>query len=190
MIRPAPQSRERHTPHRHALRYSEQANRFFEHGVHVSHAVTIARPAAELYRFWRSLENLPRIMRHLQAVQVIDNTHSHWVAKAPAGSTVEWDAEVINEEENALIAWRSLEGASVENAGSVRFIPAPAGRGTEVRVVLEYIPPAGALGKVVAQLYGEEPRQQVREDLDRFKQLMEAGEIATIEGQPRGACKG
>ncbi|MGE5612529.1 MAG: cyclase, partial [Bacillota bacterium] len=105
----------------------------------------------------------------------------------PAGSHVEWDAQVINDEENSLIAWRSQEGASVDNAGSVRFVPA-GDRGTEVRVVLEYIPPAGQIGFMVAKLYGEEPRQQVSEDLYHFKQLMETGEIPSTEGQPQGTC--
>jgi uncharacterized membrane protein len=111
---------------------------------------------------------------------------SHWVAKAPAGTTVEWDAEVYNEKENEMIAWRSLEGSQVDNAGSVHFTPAPGGRGTQVRVVLKYDPPAGVIGAAVARLFGESPAQQIDEDLRRFKQLMEAGEVATTTGQPSG----
>jgi uncharacterized membrane protein len=157
-----------------AHRRRAEPHEFFEHGVHVEQAVTISKSPEELFTFWHRFENLPRFMRHLEAVRGIDEKRSHWVARGPAGKSVEWDAEIINEEPNLLIAWRSLEGADVDNAGSVRFVPRPRGRGTEVRVVIEYIPPAGMLGKVVAQLFGEEPSQQVKEDLRRFKQLMEA----------------
>lgn len=114
------------------------------------------------------------------------NTESHWVAKSPAG-TSEWDAEIINEHENHLIAWQSKPGSEIDHAGSVRFESAPAGQGTEVRVSLEYIPPAGKLGAAIAKLYGEEPELQVEDDLARFKALMEVGEIPTTEGQPVGA---
>jgi uncharacterized membrane protein len=155
-------------------------------GVKVEKSLTINREPAELFSFWRNFDNLPRFMNHLEEVRVTDPTHSHWVAKAPAGTKVEWDAEVYNEKENELIAWRSLEGSDVDNAGSVHFTPAPSGRGTEVRVSLKYDPPAGKLGALVAKLFGEEPEQQVDEDLRRFKQLMEAGETATIKGQPSG----
>ncbi len=156
------------------------------HGVKVEKSVTINKPAAELYRYWRNFENLPRFMNHLEAVNVIDQKRSHWVAKAPAGTSVEWDAEIYNEKENELIAWRSLEGADVDNAGSVRFESAPGGRGTVVRVSLKYDPPAGIIGAAIAKLFGESPDQQIDEDLRRFKQVMEAGEIATVEGQPMG----
>lgn len=148
--------------------------------------VTIDKSPEELYRFWRDFENLPRFMKHLRAVRVLDDKRSHWIADAPAGQSVEWDAEIINEAANELIAWRSLPGADIGNAGSVRFEPAPAGRGTEVKVNLEYDPPAGALGMAFAKLLGEEPAHQVADDLRRFKQLMEAGEIPTTEGQPSG----
>ena len=146
--------------------------------IKVEHSVTVNRPAAELYRFWRDFENLPRIMDHLESVTVLDDKRSHWKAKAPAGQSVEWDAEVHNEIPDQLIAWRSVHEATVPNAGSVHFTPAPGGRGTEVRVVLEYQPPAGKLGALVAKLFGEEPDVQVREYLRRFKQTMETGEIA------------
>jgi uncharacterized membrane protein len=155
-------------------------------GVKVEKTMTINRSPEELYRFWRNFENLPRIMSHLESVRVTGEGKSHWVAKAPAGTTVEWDAEVYNEKENELIAWRSLEGADVDNAGSVRFQAAPGGRGTEVRVVVKYDPPAGKLGAAIAKLFGEEPEQQIREDLRRFKQFMETGEMATTEGQSSG----
>lgn len=159
---------------------------YFEHGIHVEESVTINKRPWDLYAYWKNFENLPRFMAHLQDVKKIDDKRSHWVAKAPAGTTVEWDAEIINDEPNALIAWRSLGGATVDNAGSVRFIPGMGDRGTVVRVVLDYIPPAGRLGAMVAKLFGEEPHAQVREDLRRFKQLMETGEIPTVEGQSSG----
>lgn len=154
-------------------------------GIEVKHQVTIDRPAEELFRFWRNFENLPQFMRHLESVTTLDNTRSHWVAKAPLGN-VEWDAEIVDEQPNQRIVWRSLPNADVVNAGSVLFLPGPTGRGTEVYVVLEYDPPAGVVGATVAKLFDEEPGQQVKEDLLRFKQLMEAGEIPTNEGQPSG----
>ena len=142
-------------------------------GIKVERSVVVGRPAAEVYQFWRNFENLPRFMDHLASVTVIDENHSHWVAKAPAGLRMEWDATIHNEIENELIAWRSLPGADVNNAGSVHFAPTGDGR-TEVRVVLSYQPPAGKLGAAVAKLLGEEPSQQVEDDLRRFKQVMEA----------------
>ena len=155
-------------------------------GIKVEKSVTINRPPEELYRFWRNFENLPRFMNHLESVTTSGEGRSHWVAKAPAGKTVEWDAEVYNEKEGELIAWRSLEGADVDNAGSVRFEPAEDGRGTTVRVTLKYDPPAGRIGSLIAKLFGEEPSQQIEEDLERFKQVMETGEVTTTEGQPSG----
>ena len=155
-------------------------------GMKVEKSVTINRPPEELYSFWRNFENLPRFMNHLESVRVTGGDRSHWVAKGPAGSTVEWDAEVYNEKENEMIAWRSLEGADVASAGSVHFTPAAAGRGTVVRVVMKYDPPGGAVGAAVARLFGENPEQQIDEDLRRFKQVMESGEIATTAGQPSG----
>jgi len=165
---------------------------YYEHGIHVEESFTIAKSPWELYEFWRNFENLPKIMSHLESVSVADDKRSHWVAKAPAiaGGKVEWDAEIINDEPNALIAWRSLENADVDNAGSVRFVPAPGDRGTEVKVVIDYIPPAGRVGKWVAKLFGEAPDQQIRQDLRKFKRVMETGEFATTKGQPRGTCGG
>ena len=125
-------------------------------------------------------------MRHLESVRTIDDNRSHWVAKAPLGQTVEWDAGTDEERENELIAWRSLPGADVVNVGSVQFSRASGGRGTQVTVKLEYSPPGGAAGAAVAKLFGEEPSQQVDDDLRRFKALMETGEIPTTDGQPAG----
>jgi uncharacterized membrane protein len=155
-------------------------------GQHVHHTVTINRSPEELYAFWRNFENLPRIMKHVEAVTVLDGNRSHWKAKAPAGMSVEWDAEIVNEIPNEVIGWRSLPDAQIPNAGSVRFKPLDYGRGTELKVELEYMPPAGKLGTTLAKLLGEEPQVQIEDDLRRFKQLMEAGEIATTRGQPSG----
>ncbi|BDI29112.1 hypothetical protein CCAX7_11630 [Capsulimonas corticalis] len=150
-----------------------------DQGIKVEHTVTINRTPAELFHFWRSFDNLPQFMDHLESVTIQDDTHSHWVVKAPAGRTVAWDAEIINEVHHELIAWKSLEGADVDNAGSVHFTPATSGPGTEVRVVLEYRPPAGKIGAAVAKLWGENPQQQVESDLRKFKSVMEAGEVPT-----------
>src|SRR5207237_10075425 len=118
-------------------------------------------------------------MQHLVSVRQLDHRRSHWIAKAPAGRTVEWDAEIINEIPDELIGWRTLDGADVISAGSVRFTPATGRRGTEVRVRLQYYPPGGKLGSAVAWIFGAEPSQTIQEDLRRFKRLMEAGEIPT-----------
>ena len=158
-------------------------------GVKVEQSLTINRPAADLYRFWRDVENLGRFMGHLESVKDLGNRRSHWTARAPLGASVEWDAEIHTERDNELIGWRSLPGSEVDTAGSVHFVPAPGGRGTEVRVSLKYDPPAGKLGAAAARLLGASPASQIREDLRRFKQLMEAGEIPTTAGQPRGTCR-
>lgn len=160
-----------------------------DRSIRVQKSIMISRPREDVYRFWHDFENLPRFMKHLESVQVHGDKRSHWVARGPAGKRVEWDAEVIADQPNELIAWRSLEGADVENSGSVRFESAPGGRGTIVRVEMEYLPPAGVVGALVAKLFGEEPAQQVEEDLHRFKQLLEAGEIITTEGQPAGRAR-
>jgi uncharacterized membrane protein len=155
----------------------------------VRRAVTINRPRADVYAFWRNFENLPRFMQHLQAVQVSDNgagRHSHWVTAAPLGQTVEWDAEIVEEHANELIAWRSLPGSAIENSGRVTFRDAQGFGGTEVDVVLQYRPPLGSASIALARLFGEQPWQQVRDDLRRFKQVMETGEIPTIFAQSSG----
>ncbi len=152
----------------------------------VDKSIAINLPVEECYRFWREFENLPRFMQHLESVQTTSDNRSHWVAKGPAGSRIEWDAEVTAEQPNQFIAWHSLEGAEVDNAGTVRFEPAPGGRGTIVQVELQYRPPGGAAGAAIARLFGEEPSQQIDEDLRRFKQLIETGEIPTTVGQVSG----
>lgn len=152
-------------------------------GIKVEKTVTINKPADELYRFWHNFENLPRFMKHLKSVTVYNDTRSHWIASAPLGNSVEWDADIIKDEANHLIAWTSAENADIDNSGFVRFQPATGGRGTEVKVVMEYNIPGGAVSAAIAKLLGEEPEQQIGDELRRFKMLMEAGEIATTEGQ-------
>lgn len=147
--------------------------------------IAINRSPEECYQFWRDLENLPRFMKHLESVRVTPEGHTHWVAKGPAGTRVEWDA-AITEESPDHIMWHSLEGSDVENSGSVRFERAPTGHGTIVRAHIQYRPPAGKIGSAVAKLFGEEPSIQAKTDLRRFKQLMETGEVATTEGQSSG----
>ena len=137
---------------------------------------------------WRDFENLPRFMQHLESVQVndADSGRSHWVVEGPMGRTIEWDSELIEERENELLVWKSLPGPTVESMGRVEFSDAPAGRGTIVHVVMRYNPPAGSFGAAFAKLFGEEPDQQINEDLRHFKQIMETGEVATVQGQPTG----
>jgi uncharacterized membrane protein len=154
--------------------------------VWVKKSIQINRSPQEVYAFWRDFQNLPRFMSNLESVQNTGDGRSHWVAIGPAGKRIEWDAEIVGEQQNSLIAWRSLEGADVEHAGSVRFEAAPGGRGTFVKVEIQYRPPGGVLGATVAKLLGRAPEQQVHEDLHHLKQLMEAGEIITTEGQPAG----
>lgn len=146
-------------------------------GVHVTEAITVNRPVPEVYDFWHNFENLPRFMEHLESVQVTGEGRSHWKAKAPAGASVEWDAETVEDRPNQLISWRALPDSTVPNSGSVRFREAPGNRGTEIIVDLQYQPPGGKLASLIAKLFGEEPGQQVKSDLRRFKQVMEVGEV-------------
>jgi uncharacterized membrane protein len=148
----------------------------------VKKSLIINRSPEELYQFWRELENLPTFMQHLESVQETSDNRSHWVAKAPAGTSVEWDAEIIEDRENELIAWRSLEGADVENSGSVEFEPAPGNRGTIVKVEMTYNPPGGVIGAAIAKLTGDDPGQQAQESLRCLKQFMETGEVVISEG--------
>jgi uncharacterized membrane protein len=145
-------------------------------GIKIEQAVVIERPREELFQFWRKFENLPRFMDNLESVTILGPRRSHWVAKGPAGTRVEWDAEIEQEIENELISWRSLPGADVAQLGSVHFSPVHNG-GTEVRVVMRYAPPAGKLGSGSAHILGEDPDQQVADDLRRFKQVMDAREV-------------
>ncbi|CAN5761939.1 hypothetical protein BH24DEI2_BH24DEI2_13830 [soil metagenome] len=155
-------------------------------GIDVTESVTINKPASELYDYWRDFENLPHVMSHLKSVENLEGDRSHWVAKGPVNTSIEWDAELTYDQKNERIAWRSLEGATVPNEGYVEFKDAPGGRGTELKVSLTYHPPLGPVGAAVAKLFGEEPNQQVGEDLKKFKQRMETCEVATVEGQTSG----
>jgi len=155
-------------------------------GTHVQESVTINRPIEELYRFWRNLENLPQFMQHLVSVERLTDTLSRWRARGPGGKIVEWTAEIINEVPNQVIGWRSIEGSDVVSAGSVNFDDAGPGRGTRVTVHMQYSPPGGKIGAAVAKLLGRDAATEIREDLRRFKELLEAGEVPTTGGQPRG----
>jgi uncharacterized membrane protein len=141
----------------------------------------VNRSPEECYRFWHDFENFPRFMSHLESVRVTGERRTHWIAKAPAGTNVEWDAEIVSDQPEQSISWRSLPGADVENSGTVRFERAPGNRGAIVRVELEYDPPGGVLGKAVAKLFGEEPQQQVDDDVRKFKQIIETGDVAKSE---------
>jgi uncharacterized membrane protein len=169
-----------------ALRMSRTpGRRQVEDATRVRAAITVRRPREEVYAFWHDFQNLPRFMAHLESVQPSSNGRSHWKAKGPVG-TVEWDAEVIEDRPNELIAWRSVDGSSIQNSGTVRFVPAPGDRGTEIHLDLQYAPPGGAVGVTLAKLVGEEPHQQVKDDLRRFKQVAETGVVVRSEGSPEG----
>jgi uncharacterized membrane protein len=163
----------------------------WESAIEVSAATTVNRPPAEVYRYWRDLEHLPAFMAHVRSVRTLDGgRRSHWVAEAPGRRTVEWDAEIVEDRPGELIRWRSVAGADVQNTGSVEFTPAPGERGTEVRVRLAYAQPGGRVGKAVAKALGEAPDQQVRDDLSRFKQVLETGQVVRSEGTPEGPLAG
>ena len=154
--------------------------------IHVQKTFTIDRPAEDLYHFWRSFENLPRFMKHLISVTTKGSRFSHWVARGPAGVPIEWDAEVVDERPGEYLVWCSLPGSAISHRGSVEFRPSTNGAGTEVTVALTYHNPVGKIGAAFAKMMGRDPERQVREDLRRFKALMETGEIPTVVGQPSG----
>ena len=149
-------------------------------GIHAKASCIVNREPDEVYSFWRNFENFPRFMRHVKSVQDLGDRF-HWVVKGPAGTTVEWDAIIVADDPGTVITWRSLENADVDNAGAVRFERAPGGRGTIVKVNLQYNPVGGVLGAAVAKLFGEEPEQQLDDDLRRFKQVMEIGEVVVSD---------
>jgi uncharacterized membrane protein len=162
---------------RMGLRVNRQPPEGVKETLIVSERITIGVPREALYRYWRNFSNLPRFMRHLVAVRMVNERRSHWMAQAPAGRIVEWDAEIVEDTPGQKLRWRSLPGADVTNFGSVRFADAPAGQATEVEVELQYVPPAGSLGAAIARYTGEEPQWQVADDLRRLKQLAESGEL-------------
>ncbi|MAT16522.1 MAG: cyclase [Planctomyces sp.] len=155
-------------------------------GTRVDEAVTVNRSADELFDFWQNLENLPSVMQHLDRVEQQEGDRSHWIAKGPFDQRVEWDAEIIEKKEGEMISWRSLPGSQVDTAGSVHFKSAGNGRGTTVRVSLKYNPPGGRVTTGLAWLFGMGLKQQLHEDLARFKSVLEAGEAPTVTGQPQG----
>lgn len=157
-----------------------------EHGFHVTRAVTIDRPAADLYNFWHEPTNLPHVINYIDSVHVIGENQAHWTIKLPGGAKADFDVEVYTDVPNEVISWRSLPGSSIQNAGSVRFQPAPADRGTQVTLTLEFVPPGGALGQAVLKLFGEAPAQYIGQYLREFKQVMETGEKPTNDGQSSG----
>lgn len=144
--------------------------------------LTINKSAADLYQFWHKFENLPHFMKHLQQVQVYDAQRSHWITQGPLNQSVEWDALITEDRENELISWRSVEDSSVDHAGSIHFQPAPGDRGTRVKIILEYQPPGGVVGDVLSKLFGESPKQQIGDDLRRFKMLMEPAKLPPPTG--------
>jgi uncharacterized membrane protein len=156
----------------------------------VGRTVTINRPRAELYAFWRDFRNLGGVLENIERVEVGDDQQSHWVIKAPAGRTVEWNSQITEDEPDRLIAWESLDGGDIKNVGRIEFRDGPPGRGTEVTATILYDPPGGDVGNLIAKLFQKEPKIQARRDLRRFKQFMETGEISTSaapDAGPRGS---
>jgi len=151
-------------------------------GMNLEHSIIINRPRETIYAFWRHLPNLALVMKHIERINLLDERRSHWVVLTPRGRRVEWDAVIINEHPNEMIAWESLPGAKIENAGTVRFEPEPHGKGTVVRVKLEYNPPGGLLGRLTGSLFGERAALEIKEDLAQFKKMMESGEMAEKQG--------
>ncbi len=154
--------------------------------IYLERSITVGKSPEECYRFWRSFENLPRFMRGLDSVRHLDERRSHWVARGPMATRLEWTSEITADRPGEEVAWRTLDDSGAAHAGSVRFEAAPAGRGTIVRVSLHYSPLGGALGAGLVRLLGHDPQSSIREDLRRFKQVMETGEIPTTRGQPTG----
>ena len=150
----------------------------------IGRTVTINVPRQALYAFWRDFRNLPLFMENIESVQVFDERRSHWMVKGPADSTVEWDSVIVEDVPGESIAWSTTDEAEVPNSGRIEFSDTTNGRGTQVTVNIVYDPPVGKLGKAVAKLFGREPNIQARQDLRRFKQLMETGEIPTSAMNP------
>jgi len=157
--------------------YSRHVSVPSDEGVRVDKAITIERPVAYVYSFWRHFQNLPNFMRHLKSVSVQDEMHSHWAVKTVGGKVLEWDAEIIEQRENEMISWRSTPGADVDNAGSVWFTNVPGGSGTLLRVELKYVPPAGKAGAFFAKILGEDADSEIEEDLQRLKAILETGQM-------------
>jgi uncharacterized membrane protein len=170
---------ENHTQEMHM----ESAKNTLSTAVHVERSVTIDRPADELYRFWRSFDKLPLIVNGLRSVKIEDENHSYWAVEGPMGTTMEWRSRITEDIPGEVISWETAGDADVPSIGRVQFKTAPGGRGTEVTVAFNYDPPGGKVGQAIATLFGDNPSQYLREALQKFKQLMETGEIATVAGQ-------
>jgi uncharacterized membrane protein len=158
------------------------------HGAKYEASLYVHRTPEEVYSFWRKLENLPSVMQHLVSVTTGDGNLSHWIARGPLGIELAWDAEIFNERDNELLAWRSIPGFEIDTAGSVAFQPGPDGEGTRMDISLKYDPPGGNVTAAVSDFFGVGLRQRMEEDMRRLKQKLEAGEVPTVEGQPRGRC--
>jgi uncharacterized membrane protein len=158
-----------------------------EGATRVKRSISVNRPAEALYTYWRNFENLPGFMYHLESVRAFGPSRSHWVAKGPGDKRIEWDSEVTEDRPNELIAWHTLPGSDVEHGGTVSFEPRPGGRGTIVRVTIEYQPPGGMAGRALASLMNRAPEQQILDDLRRFKQIMETGEVLRSDVSPEGS---
>jgi len=156
-----------------------------DEGIHVRKSITVDRPRAEVYAFWRDFENFPRFMRHVESVRTTGEGRSHWKASAPAGMSVEWDAEIVEDRPNERISWRSVAGSEISNYGAVTFRDAPGDRGTELLVELRYDPPGGAVTNALAALFREAPGPQIHDDLRAFKQMMETGEVLVSDATAR-----
>ena len=175
--------------HQRDLAHEAAGARGWHQAAVVGRTVTINRPRAELYAFWRDFRNLARFLENIERVDISDERRSHWVIKAPAGRTVEWDSQITEDEPDRLIAWESVAG-DIKNTGRIEFSDAAPGRGTLVNATIVYDPPAGDVGKLIATLFQKEPKVQARRDLRRFKQMMETGEISTSaapDAGPRGS---
>jgi uncharacterized membrane protein len=144
----------------------------------VNQSIRISRPARELYDIWRNLESLPRILTHVKSVRELTDSRSHWVVEGPLGTDVEWDSVITQDVSGKLISWRSVEDAEVDNEGTVEFTADPGSGSTLMDVRIAYRPPAGALGKTVAALFGKNPDTQVRDDLAHFKEAVETDRFA------------
>jgi uncharacterized membrane protein len=149
-------------------------------------AIVVGKSPQECYAFWRDFSNLPRFIPMLETVTMKDHRTSHWVVQMPGGGKLEWDAQITEDREGERIAWHSLPGSTMKHAGTVRFEPAPGGRGCIVRALVHFQPPLGLTGRSFAKAVGRDPTGHGRENLRRFKQLIETGEIPTTRAQPSG----
>ena len=170
--------------HQRAVAHEAAEARGWSEASLAGRTVTINRPREEVYAFWRDFRNLAQVLENVERVDVGDDRRSHWVISAPGGRTVEWDSVITEDEPGQSIAWESVEGADIKNSGLIQFSDGPPGRGTQVTATIIYDPPGGDIGKLIAKLFQKEPKVQVRQDLRRFKQLMETGEVSTSKPGP------